>query len=215
MMGLVGVEADIIRPTALSLNILVAGIGSWRHIRSGNFDFNTFWPIAIFSIPFAFLGGMITMPSAIYRPIVAAFLGYAAYRLWFSRSSAQDEDTQEKSLPIWVGSLAGAIIGSLSGLIGIGGGVFLSAILLLAGWTTTRKGMGITAAFVLVNSIAGLIGNYSVMQMMPSQLPIWLLAAGLGGWLGSTLSTRVLEPQKLRQLLAFICLVAAVRLVLP
>ncbi|MEM8858569.1 MAG: sulfite exporter TauE/SafE family protein [Chloroflexota bacterium] len=215
MMGLVGVSPDIIRPTALSLNILVAGIGTWRHVRSGHFDRRIFWPIALFSIPFAFVGGMFTIPAVVYRPIVAAFLTYAAYRLWVSNRNKNEENQQTRSLPIWIGSLAGAIIGAVSGLIGIGGGVFLSAIILIAGWTTTRKGMGITAAFVLVNSIAGLMGNLSVMQSVPHQLPYWLLAAGLGGWLGTSLSTKGLEPKQLRKLLAFVCLIAAVRMLLP
>jgi hypothetical protein len=108
--------------------------------------------------------------------------------------------------------LAGALIGLVSGLVGIGGGIFLGPLLLLAGWADTRQTMGITAAFVLVNSAAGLAGNVSIVQSLPAQTPVWLLVAGIGGWLGAELSSRRLDPAWLKKLLALVLAVAALRL---
>jgi uncharacterized membrane protein YfcA len=213
MMGLLGVSPEIMRPTALALNILVAGMGTWRHVRAGNFSPRLFWPIAFFSLPFAFIGGRLSLTVEIYRPVVGVLLLYAAAQLWLRATKTELTAQGGVKLPLWAVSLTGAAIGLVSGLIGLGGGVFLGPILLLTGWSKTRQTMGVTAAFVFVNSVAGLLGNLSVVRALPAQIPFWLLAAGLGGWLGTTLNVEWLDPAKLRRLLAAVLLISALRLI--
>jgi len=214
VMGLVGAGPEIMRPTALALNILVAGIGTVKHLRAGQFSARLFWPIALMSIPFAFLGGRISLPADIYRPVVGLVLLYSAVRLWLSTRHKVNGEGETAVLPMWVAFITGAIIGLVSGLVGIGGGIFLGPLLLLTGWADTRQAMGITAAFVLVNSVAGLAGNMSVVQSLPAQIPIWLLVVGVGGWQGAEMSSKRLNPVILRCLLVLVLVLAAWRMIL-
>ncbi|NKQ34242.1 MAG: sulfite exporter TauE/SafE family protein [Chloroflexi bacterium] len=215
IMGIVGLPPEVIKPTALSLNILVAGLGTWQHIRAGQFSARLFWPIALMSIPFAFLGGWLTLPTNIYRPLVGVALLYAAGRLWLSSREKKEkgEERRRPYLPLWVTLIAGAGIGLVSGLMGMGGGIFLGPLLLLTGWAGTRETMGITAAFVLVNSSAGLAGHISTVHALPSTIPLWLLAAGVGGWIGAEYGSRRLDPRLLRKLLALVLAAGGLRLI--
>lgn len=214
MMGLVGVPPEIMRPVALSLNILVASISSWLYIRSGYFSARIFWPIVLASVPFAFLGGYLELPGYIYRPAVGLLLVYSAVRLWRSTMPGQSLPEVRSDLPLWMLVLAGAVIGFVSGLMGIGGGTFLGPLLLLAGWAGTKEALGITAAFVLANSISALAGRLTAVPELPSGIWMWLLAAGIGGWLGARLGSTRLDPRLLRRLLAIILLVGGLRLLL-
>lgn len=212
VMGLAGVPPEIMRPTALTLNILVASIGTWKYVRAGYFSARLFWPIAAASIPFAFIGGLITLPEEIYQPIVGVVLLYAAYRLWRTDSQTQTSPRSKPTLPIWMAFVAGAGIGLVAGLVGMGGGILLGPLLLLTGWSDTRQAMGITAAFVLVNSIAGLAGRLTSVPELPSTIIVLLLVVGIGGWLGAEYGSTRLDPRLLRRLLALILLAGAVRM---
>ncbi|MEJ2752101.1 MAG: sulfite exporter TauE/SafE family protein [Chloroflexota bacterium] len=213
-MGLAGVPPDIMRPVALSLNILVASISSWFYIRSGHFSARIFWPVVLASMPFAYLGGYLKLPGHIYRPLVGLLLIYSAVRLWRSTVPGRTLPAVRADLPLWMLIAAGAAIGFVSGLMGIGGGTFLGPLLLLAGWVDTRDALGITAAFVLANSISALAGRMTAVPDLPSTIWIWLAAAGIGGWLGARLGSRWLDPRLLRRLLALILLLGGLRLVL-
>ena len=214
VMGLAGVPPDIMRPVALSLNILVASISSWLYIRSGHFSARIFWPVVLASMPFAYLGGYLELPGHIYRPLVGLLLIYSAVRLWRSTVPGRTLPAVRADLPLWMLIAAGAAIGFVSGLMGIGGGTFLGPLLLLAGWVDTRDALGITAAFVLANSISALAGRMTAVPDLPSTIWIWLAAAGIGGWLGARLGSRWLDPRLLRRLLALILLLGGLRLVL-
>lgn len=214
VMGLAGVPPDIMRPVALSLNILVASISSWLYIRSGHFSARIFWPVVLASMPFAYLGGYLELPGHIYRPLVGLLLIYSAVRLWRSTMPGRTLPAVRADLPLWMLIAAGAAIGFVSGLMGIGGGTFLGPLLLLAGWVDTRDALGITAAFVLANSISALAGRMTAVPDLPSTIWIWLAAAGIGGWLGARLGSRRLDPRLLRRLLALILLLGGLRLVL-
>ena len=141
------------RPAALILNILVASIGTIRFYRAGCFSWSLFWPFALGAIPFAFVGGSLTLPSHIYKQVVGVILLFAAYRL--IRKPIGDT---HKPVAIPLALLCGAGIGLLSGLTGTGGGIFLSPLLLFAGWAKTKQTAGVSVAFILVNSIAGVAG---------------------------------------------------------
>ena len=214
VMGLAGVPPDVMRPVALSLNILVASISSWLYIRSGHFSARIFWPVVLASMPFAYLGGYLELPGHIYRPLVGLLLIYSAVRLWRSTVPGRTLPAVRADLPLWMLIGAGAAIGFVSGLMGIGGGTFLGPLLLLAGWVDTRDALGITAAFVLANSISALAGRMAAVPDLPSTIWIWLAAAGIGGWLGARLGSRRLDPRLLRRLLALILLLGGLRLVL-
>ncbi|MFN2106612.1 MAG: sulfite exporter TauE/SafE family protein [Candidatus Promineifilaceae bacterium] len=214
VMGLAGVPPDVMRPVALSLNILVASISSWFYIRSGHFSARIFWPVVLASMPFAYLGGYLELPGHIYRPLVGLLLIYSAVRLWRSTVPGRTLPAVRADLPLWMLIAAGAAIGFVSGLMGIGGGTFLGPLLLLAGWVDTRDALGITAAFVLANSISALAGRMTAVPDLPSTIWIWLAAAGIGGWLGARLGSRRLDPRLLRRLLALILLLGGLRLVL-
>ncbi len=213
-MGLVGVPALQMKPIALVLNLFVATIGTIRFYRAGYFSWRSLWPFLITSVPFAFIGGRITLPGTIYRPMVGLVLLYAAYRL-VALARAADEQPANTRVPLLPAMAWGALIGLISGLTGVGGGIFLSPLLLLMGWAGTRQSAAVSAAFILANSIAGLAGNVAVFHTLPHMI-FWLIpAAILGGLLGSELGSRRLNPTTLRRLLAVALVVAAIKMLSP
>ena len=214
VMGIAGLPPEVIRPTALTLNILVASIGTWKHVRVGQFSSRIFWPIVATSVPFAFLGGRLSLPGELYRPIVGIILFYAAFRLWRRPGESAVEIKRER-LPIWMALAAGAVIGLVAGLVGIGGGIFLGPLLLLAGWADTREAMGITAAFVVVNSLAGLAGRLSSVPELPPAMILWLIVVGVGGWIGAEFGSNRLNPLILRRLLALVLVTGGMRMIVP
>jgi uncharacterized membrane protein YfcA len=211
-MALFGLAPAIMKPTALVLNILVATIATLRFSRAGYFAWSTLWPFAISSIPFAFAGGAINLSGGIYKPIVGLVLLLGAVRLVWptQRQSLQ----YAKSVPVLPAVASGAGIGILSGLTGTGGGIFLSPLLLFMGWAETRESAGVSAAFILVNSLAGLAGNLTSMWSLPAPLPIWATAAVVGGIIGTELGSRKLASQTLRYLLAAVLVIAGLKLIL-
>ncbi|MDR3614153.1 MAG: sulfite exporter TauE/SafE family protein [Candidatus Obscuribacterales bacterium] len=211
VLALFSVPNESMKPIALTLNILVSSIVSFRFIRSGNFSLKVFWPLALSSVPFAFLGGAITLPFTGYRIAVALVLLFASYRLL---SGAALNEQQLKDSSIWGSLLIGAILGLISGLTGTGGGIFLSPVLIFLGWANTRTTSGISAAFILVNSISGLAGNFSRLHYLPPEIPIWLLAVAVGGIVGSELGIKRLSPRLLQKLLGIVLIVAALKLIL-
>lgn len=217
-MALFGLAPATMKPTALCLNILVASIATFRFYRANCFSWPLFWPFAVASIPLAFLGGAITLPTNVYKQIVGVTLLYAAIRLFlFTRAKADDAATAAatttRTVPLLLAILLGAFIGFLSGLTGVGGGIFLSPLLLLMGWADTRRTAGVSAAFILVNSIAGLLGNFSNVQALPSALPYFALAAVVGGLAGSEFGSRRLANVTIRRLLALVLVVAGVKMI--
>jgi len=213
-MALVGVAPDVMKPTALALNILVASIATTRYYRAGYFSWSALWPFAIGSIPPSFVGG-ITLPGYLYKPAVGLVLFYAAYRLFRSTMSGAEEAPDKGiNIPTLPAVAWGSGIGLLSGLTGTGGGIFLSPLLLFTGWAGTRPTSGTSAAFILVNSIAGLAGSYSSIQYLPDALPVWAVAAGVGGLVGSELGSRKLQSNGIRRALAVVLVIAGLKLML-
>lgn len=197
------------KPTALVLNALVAAIGTWNFWRGGWFRWRLFWPFALTSIPAALIGGAITLPDIYYRPLVGAVLIYSSVRLLLPMAPS-DQAPSPPSLPIAL--VAGALLGLLSGLTGVGGGIFLSPLLVLAGWATVREAAGVAVPFILVNSIAGLLGRGLVVSTLPAAMPLWLASVLLGGSLGSWLGSHRLPSLAIRRLLAVVLLLAGAKL---
>jgi uncharacterized membrane protein YfcA len=209
-MALFGMAPLVMKPTALTLNIIVALIGTIRFYRAGFFSWRTLWPFAITSIPAAYIGGGLTLPVAIYKSIVGVVLLYSAVRLFWSADSADSRKTT--LVPIWMALIVGAAIGLLSGLTGVGGGIFLSPVLLLMHWAKTKETSGVSAAFILVNSIAGLLGQYSAIAYLPNNLVYWAPAALVGGWIGTELGTRLLPISGIRKWLSVVLVLAGLKL---
>ena len=211
-MALFGVAPVIMKPTALCLNVLVASIVTLQFARAGCFSGSLLWRFAITSVPAAYLGGAVTLPGAVYRPLVGAVLLFAAFRLLFARSTAPA--AQIKQPTVLVGLVAGAAVGLLAGLTGTGGGIFLTPLLLFMGWADNRQAAGVSAAFILVNSLAGLAGLISRWQPLPAAIPLWAVAAVVGGLVGSYYGSRRLQNATLRRLLGLVLVVAGLKLLL-
>ncbi len=211
IMGLFGMAPQEMKATALALNVLVAGIAAFKFQQAGYFSWQVFWPFALTSIPFAYLGGWILLPAWLYKPLISLVLFYAAFRLLRQRRPASSLPAVQPA-PVWLAGLCGAGIGLIAGLSGVGGGIFLSPLLLIAGWADARQAAATAAVFNLVNSLAGLAGHLSLIPSLPAALPWWALAAGVGGWVGAEYGSRKLASRRLVQVLAVILLIAAVRL---
>ncbi len=211
-MALFGMTPAVMKPTALVLNIIVAAIATVKFYRAGCFDRNLFWRFAVGSVPCAFLGGSIAIPTQIYKPIVGMVLVYAAARLGLFSGAAAPQ--QQRPLSIWLAIGVGMAIGLLSGLTGVGGGIFLSPLLLLMGWATIKQSAGVSAAFILVNSIAGLLGYLTKFPTLPSSLWLWSIAAALGGWIGAEYGSNRIGSKVLQRLLAVVLIIAGMKLIL-
>ncbi|MGB8217825.1 MAG: sulfite exporter TauE/SafE family protein [Candidatus Methanoperedens sp.] len=211
-MALFGLAPDIMKPTALLLNILVAAIATFQFYRAGYFSWNIFWPFALGSIPFAFIGGALSLPGSLYKQVLGLVLLFAAYRLFQFRHSAITDAV--KPIPVIGAVLFGAGIGLLSGAVGVGGGIFLSPVLLFMGWAGTKETAGVSAAFILVNSIAGISGNLASVKFLPDVIYPWAFAAVLGGLIGSRLGSRRFVNATLYRLLAIVLVIAGAKLII-
>jgi len=209
-MALFGLAPVFMKPAALAMNIAVASLVFYRLWRAGYFDARLFWPFAFGSIPLAFVGGALTLPGGVYKILVAAALLVAAARLLW-----KTQDHEATSTPnIRIALLSGAGLGLLSGLTGVGGGIFLSPLLLLLRWANMRTTTALSAAFILVNSIAALAGHATIAIAWPAQLPLLMLAALAGALIGSELAVRRLAPLTLRRVLGVVLVIAGAKLLL-
>lgn len=211
IMALFGVPAVTMRATALSLNVAVASLASFRYVRAGYFDRRVFLLLALGSVPWAFVGGAVSLPGHIYRPLVGLVLIFAAVRLLWPRT-VRAEAGPAAPAPWYLLVPAGALIGLLSGLTGTGGGIFLSPLILFLGWASVRDTSGISAAFILVNSVAGLLGNLAVLQRLPPEILLYLPAVVAGGFIGTWLGTSRLDTAWLMRALALVLLIAGGKL---
>jgi uncharacterized membrane protein YfcA len=212
VMGLFSFAPDVMKPTALALNILVASIATIKFHRAGLFSWQLFWPFAIASVPAAFAGGALVLPERGYKVVVGVVLLYVAF--WMFRSSLRPITTESRKPALAAAVAAGLLIGFLSGLTGVGGGIFLSPLLLYMGWAETRTTSAVAAPFILVNSVAGLLGNLSSVSHLPANIPLWGISVLVGGWIGASYGSKRVPAPVLRQLLSAVLVVAGVKLVL-
>ncbi|MHC4107308.1 MAG: sulfite exporter TauE/SafE family protein [Planctomycetota bacterium] len=214
VMGVVGISPELMKPTALSLNLVVAATGMILFARAGGFRGRTLWPFLITSIPAAFIGGAARLDPTVYRSLVAVVLWFAAFRLAL-RVPGRDSAESVKTVPVPAGLLWGAAIGLLSGLVGVGGGIFLSPLLMLAGWATAKQTAGVSAAFILANSAAGL-GGIAVRQhglaVEPGPLAIFAATVLVGGFVGSAIGSRRFGYMGLRRALAVVLAIAGLKM---
>lgn len=212
-MALAGIAPPEMRPVALLLNILVSSLATWKFWRAGHFRWRLFWPFAAVSIPLAYVGGAITLPGQAYKVLVGLVLLYAAWQLWHS-VRAGDEMRELREPPLGWAMLIGAAMGLLAGLTGVGGGIFLSPLLLMLGWAGTKQTSAVAAPFILVNSIAGLA---AIVLAKSAPLPsyVWILAPAviIGGWLGAEYGSRRFANPVVRRVLAVVLALAGAKMI--
>jgi hypothetical protein len=213
-MALFGLSPEVMRPTALALNILVASLATYRYTRAKQNDWRLLIPFVIASVPAAFIGGMIHVPSAFYKPLIGVVLLFSAFQLARTAKKSKQLDRTIQRPSLGAALVTGSGLGLLAGLSGTGGGIFLSPLLLFMGWAPTRNVSGVAASFILVNSISGLLGNISSIHSLPSALPFWAGAALLGGLIGTQLGTRTLTIPGIRYMLALVLVIAGGKMIL-
>jgi uncharacterized protein len=212
-MALAGIAPQEMRPVALLLNILVSSLATWKFWRAGHFRWRLFWPFAAVSIPLAYVGGAITLPGQAYKVLVGLVLLYAAWQLWHS-VRAGEEMRELREPPLGWAMVIGAAMGLLAGLTGVGGGIFLSPLLLMLGWAGTKQTSAVAAPFILVNSIAGLA---AIVLARSASLPsyVWILAPAvmIGGWLGAEYGSRRFANPVVRRVLAVVLALAGAKMI--
>ena len=210
IMALFAVVPETMRPTALALNLVVAGFGAVRYWLAGQTNLRLLLAFAATATPAAFLGGWIQLPPEYYRPLVGILLWAAALRLFWQPKRLAWQEVRMPPLAITLP--AGAALGLLAGLTGTGGGIFLSPLVILFAWETPRHTSGVAAAFIFLNSAAGLAGNLAAVRALPAELP-WLVAAvALAALLGTWLGVARLPRERLLQALALVLVVAGAKL---
>jgi uncharacterized protein len=210
IMALYSVAPATMRPTALVMNIAVATIGSTRFIRARAVPWHLLGPLCAGSIPAAFAGGRIKLSPGTYLLLLGAVLLVAALFLWIRPKAPATKKPPPRG---WLVAL-GAVLGFVAGLTGIGGGIFLSPLLILTGWEEPRRTSGAAAVFILVNSVLGLLGRISSVAAIPPQAAPLAIAAICGGLIGSWLSVHRLQPMVLRRVHSVVVLVSGVKLLL-
>ena len=211
VLAIAAIAPEQMRPTALLLNVLVSLVATWKFSRTGMFRKDLFFPLVIASIPAAFVGGSIELSNAVYKPMVGLVLIYAAIKLFTPIKGV--EKTNKPFIPLVL--FAGVAIGMLSGIIGIGGGIFLSPLILLLGWTTAKQTAAISAPFILVNSIAGLGGIVARQSEIPVDIEFvmpLIIAVGIGGFVGASIGSKKLGHQGLRTVLGVVLLLASLKM---
>jgi uncharacterized membrane protein YfcA len=209
LMSAFALPISFMKPTALILNILVSGISFYFYYREKKFKWNLFYPFATTSIPFSFLGGYLVVSTFYYKVILATVLVFAVLRLM---GFLGKEKTNLQPLNLYAALGFGAIIGFLSGLIGIGGGIILSPVIILFGWGTMKQTAAVSALFILVNSISGISGFLLKGGVMPeSSIPL-IGVVLVGGLFGGYYGSKKFNSGVLRNILAVVLGIAIYKL---
>jgi len=202
---------ETMKTSALMLNVFVSLISFTMYARSGYFHWKLFLPFAIASIPAAFIGATVQLDESIYKKILGICLLFPILRL---SGLIGTEPNELKPFKWGYGLLIGAIIGLLSGMIGIGGGIILSPVILLLHWARMKETAAVSALFIFVNSIAGLAGHFSKGISFEPHILILLIVAIVGGLAGSYLGARMFQNKLLSYILAFVLLIASIKLII-
>ena len=211
IMSLFGVPAQVIKPTALLLNIIVSSYTSIRYISAKLFDLKLYIPLAVGAIPMAFLGGSIDLPSDVYKPIVGAILFFAGIMFLFQLNP--QETREPKHPPVAISVLTGAVIGLLSGLTGTGGGIFLSPLIIFFAWTSVKGASGTAALFILTNSVFGLLGHISSVSELPDALWLFAIAVIVGALIGTRLGIKQFSNEMVKRALGAVLIIASTKLI--
>ena len=209
VMTLAGISVTVIRPTALVLNIVVASIGAIQFWRAGHFRWHLFWPFALLSVPAAYYGGSLKVPTAVLKIAIGVVLLASAARLLIQFKPA----TEFRPVKHAVAVATGGVLGFLAGLTGTGGGIFLTPLMILMRWAPTKQVASVSVVYILVNSAAGLLGNLqSGISLPPFTAPL-IAAVIVGGSLGSYLGSQRFSVVLIHRLLAAVLILAGFKLI--
>jgi uncharacterized membrane protein YfcA len=211
IMALFAVAPETMRPTALALNLVVAGLAGFRYWHAGQINLRLLAAFVVTAAPAAFIGGGIHVPPELYRPMVGFVLWAAAARLFWQPAQLAEREPRPPSLAIALP--AGAALGLLAGLTGTGGGIFLSPLIILFGWEDARQTSGVAAGFIFINSLAGLAGNWVSVRSLPGELPILIAAVAAGALIGTWLGAGRLPQPRLLQGLGLVLAIAGAKLI--
>jgi uncharacterized membrane protein YfcA len=213
IMSLMGTPIASIKPIGLVLNIIVSSVASYRFIKNKLFNLKIFIPVAIGSIPAAFIGGYLNLTSDIYRVLVGVILVFAGFQFLFDIFKYVKKKT-DRPVNFWLGLFAGVIIGFLSGLTGTGGGIFLSPLIVFLGWTTVKGSSGTAAVFILFNSISGLLGNITSISLIPNTIFLYSFSAFGGVLIGTQLGIKILNEHYMKNALGIVLVVAGFKFII-
>jgi len=211
LMALFGMAPSFMKPTALLLNLFVSLSAFILFYRGGHFKWKLFLPFALASIPMSFVGGIIALDADVYKKLLGLLLLIPVARMFFFPNAVETELKKEN---VGLSIIIGGSIGFLSGLIGIGGGIILSPILLMMRWTNQKQTAAISALFIFVNSLSGLAGQLSNGLELQSGMMSYVAVAFCGGIIGGWLGAGKFNQQILKYLLAIVLLVASLKLLL-
>jgi uncharacterized protein len=209
VMAIFAVAPSLMKQSALMLNLGVSLISFSQFFRKGFFNWRNFWPFALASVPMSYLGAQWIISDTSYKKILALCLFFAVLRMLFQYTTKDNQ----RQVPIWAGLLIGAIIGLISGMIGIGGGILLSPIILLFAWGGMKETAAISALFIFVNSSAGLLGVKNWIAL-DQYLLFMIIASLLGGVLGSTWGANYASSKWIKYILGLVLIIACLKLFL-
>lgn len=209
LMALYGAAPEEMKPTALMLNLFVSLTSFIQYYRGGHFKWKLFIPIALASVPMAFLGGMVTVEDRLYKTVLGILLLFPVIRFFFFKNVPDDE---LKPHNMGIALATGGVVGLLSGMIGIGGGIILSPILLLLKWTNQKQTAAISALFIFVNSIAGLMGQFTQGITLSNHMVMYVAVAFTGGLIGAYFGSKKFNQNILKYTLATVLLMASYKL---
>ncbi len=209
LMSLFSFPHLVMKPTALLLNIFVAGISFFYYYKGGFFNKKLFLYFALASIPMSFLGGTLDIDATLYKKILAILLIFAVLKML---NVFGKESIRIKEIKIWQGIIVGSAIGFFSGLIGIGGGIILSPVILLFHWGKMKEAAAVSALFIWVNSVAGLAGQLSSGVSVSSESFLMVIIALIGGVFGAYFGSKMVNNHTLRYVLAFVLIMASIKL---
>ena len=209
LMALFGVEVVLMKPSALVLNLFVSSIAFISYYRAGHFRLKILLPFAVASIPMAFLGATLEISPELYKKILGACLFIAALRIVI-RPRNREQESRRLSIPVAL--VSGAIIGFFAGMIGIGGGIILSPLLLLTRWADMKETAAVSAAFIFLNSLAGLSGHLVAGMAISPTILLWIVVVVAGGLAGSWSGSFRLSAVQLKYLVTAVLLMASIKL---
>ena len=209
LMAIFSITPEVMKPTALLLNLFVSLTSFIQFYRGKHFNWKVFLQFAITSVPMAYLGGRMALTDDIYKKILGILLLIPIIRFLFFANIKVEE---LKKPNFYLSLIIGAAIGFLSGLIGIGGGIILSPVLLLLKWSDMKQTAAISALFIFVNSLSGLAGQLQKGINFSTDMYGYVAVAFVGGICGAYFGSLKLKSNVLQQLLAIVLIIASYKL---